>query len=152
MASNSFILPKVERAIHDALEAKAFSWGPHVNPGMSAGPLDDDQDARPDSTNLPSVTCEASSASVITPNVATYRVNCTVHVAHGADDTNRDTAMDQAGDVFDYIFDSAFLDALSVAGLTAFGIYQTDQSKTIKGRKWVASQSFDVICAGSTIS
>ena len=154
MPSNSFILPKSEVAIRDAIRAKGFSWlsPDSVRQGMSAGPIDDDQDAQPDSTNLPSITCEASSATVDVPNTATFKVSCTVHVAHGADDTNYATAMDQAGEVFDYIFDSAFVDGLNVAGFTVFGIYQTDQSKTRTGRKWVASQSFDLVCAGSTIS
>ena len=155
MASNSFILPKAEVAIRDAIRAKAFAWiddQTRVQAGLTGGPLDSDPETAPDSTSLPNVTCEASTAQVIVPNSATYRINCTVHVAHDADAVNYATAMDQAGDVFDYLFDSAFLDALQVAGFSAFGIYQTDQSKTRNGRKWVSSQSFDLVCAGSTIS
>ena len=114
--------------------------------------MDIDPEAAPDSTNLPNVTCEASSAQVDVPNTGTFRVSCTVHVAHGADDTNYADAMDQAGDVFDYLFDSDFLDAMNVSGFSVFGIYHSQQSKTRSGRRWVSSQSFELSCSGSTIS
>lgn len=153
--SYSFILPKVEIAIRDAIRAEAFSWigdETQVQAGLSGGPLDLDPEAAPSSTPLPNVTCEASQAQVDVPHAGTFRVTCLIHVAHDADATNYADAMDQSGDVFDYVFDSDFLDALSVAGLTAYGITQTDQSKTRSGRRWMSSQSFELVCAGSTIS
>ena len=155
MASYSFILGKAELAVRDALRAKAFSWiadEQHVQAGMTAGDIDQDPDAAPDSTGIPSITCEASSAEVTVPNTATFRVQCSVHVAHSPDDSNYATVMDQHGEVSDAIFDPAFLAALNNDGFTAFGIYQTDQSKTTKGRKWVSTFGFYIECAGSQIS
>jgi len=155
MASYSYVLPKVEVAIRDAIRARAFAWvgdGIKVQAGLTGGPLDADPETAPDSTDLPNVTCEASQAQVDVPHAGTFRVSCSVHVAHNADSTNYADCMDQAGDVFDYVFDSDFLDALSVSGLTAYGITQTDQSKSRSGRRWMSSQSFDLVCAGSTIS
>lgn len=155
MSSYSFILPKAEVAVRDALRAHGFSWIPdaaQVVAGMSAGPLDEDGNDAPDSVDLPNITCEASSAQVDMPNTATFRVNCVVHVAHGADSTNYLDAMAQASEVSDYIFDSAFVDALATADFTAFGIYQTGQSKRREGRKWISAIEFDLVCAGSQIA
>lgn len=155
MASNSFILPKVMNATRDALKAKGFAWIPYasqIQSGLSGGPLDEDPTAQPDSTNLPNVTCEASDATVSLPNIATYRVNCIVHVAHSAEsdgEKNYLVHLDQAGEVFDYLFDDAFFTALTVAGLSVFGIYHTGQTSTRNGRKWIASHSFYVECYGS---
>lgn len=155
MASYSFILGKAEIAVRDALRAKAFAWiadPAHVQAGMTAGDIDDDPTANPDSTHVPNITCEAQSAQVVVPNIATFRVQMVVHVVQSPDDTNYATAMDNVGEVSDAIFDPAFIAALKTDNFTAFGIYQTDQSKSTRGRKWVSALSFYIQCAGSQIS
>lgn len=153
--SYSFILPKAEVAVRDALRACGFSWIPdetQIQAGLSGGPLNEDGEAAPDSTDLPNITCEASSAQVDMPNTATFRVNVVVHVAHAADSTNYLDAMAQASEVSDYIFDDAFYAALQTDVFTAFGIYQTGLSKRREGRKWISAIEFDLVCAGSQIA
>lgn len=162
MASSSFILGKVMDAMRDALRARAFDWidaERQIQSGLTAGPLDTDGDAEPDSTPTPNITCEASQASVVVPNIATFRVECVVHIASSADseqsDGERTTYLDhieRSGQVLDYIFDPAFPAAMNNDGLTVFGIYQTDQSLAREGRTWITRMSFYIECAGSSIS
>lgn len=162
MAASSFILGKVMDAIRDALRAKAFAWidaDRNIQSGLTAGPLDTDGDAAPDSTPTPNITCEASSATVTVPNTATFRVDCTVMVTSSADaeqaDGERTTYLDhieRSCEVIDYLFDPTFPAAMNNDGLTVFGIYQTDQSLSREGRTWVSKMSFYVECAGSRIS
>ena len=154
MASNSFILPKAEVAIRDALRAVAFDWVPagQIQAGLTGGPLDLDADDAPDSTDLPNITCIAESAGIDLPNIGTFRVSCTVQVAHAADSTNYPVCMEQSGQVCDVLFDPSFPASLAGSGFTAFGIWHTNQSKSQSGRKWLTTHAFDLVCAGSSIS
>ena len=162
MAQSSFILPKVMDAIRDALRAKAFSWiddPTRIRSSLTGGPLDLDVDAAPDSTPTPNVTCEAIQADVNLPNIANYRVQCSVIVSSSADseqaDGERTTYQDhaeRAGQVFDVLYADDFVASLCNSGLTVFGIYHTSQSQSVEVRRWVSRHSFYVECAGSQIS
>lgn len=147
------ILTKTMFAFRDAMEAKAWTWPASIRPGISRGPLDDDDTASPASNPLPSIIANASNASQIIPQVANFEVSVAVEVRHQADDSTPDQHLANVSDVFEWIHGDSFVTDLSAySGFTAFGRGNVTQSFDQMGRKWVTRFEFQLTAAPSDIT
>ena len=147
------ILSKTMFAFKEAMLAKAWAWPASIRPGISRGPLDDDETASPASNPLPSIICNAGSAQQLTPTVATFEVSVSIEVRHQADDSTPETHLDDVVDVADWIHGDTFLTDLNArSGFTAFGRGNVSQSFDQMGRKWVTRFEFQLTAAPSDIS
>jgi hypothetical protein len=140
-------------AFKEAMAAKAWTWPASIRPGISRGPLDDDETANPASNPLPSIICNAGSAQQLTPTVATFEVSVSIEVRHQADDSTPETHLDDVVDVADWIHGDTFLTDLNArSGFTAFGRGNVSQSFDQMGRKWVSRFEFQLTAAPSDIT
>ena len=147
------ILSKTMFAFKEAMAAKAWTWPASIRPGISRGPLDDDETANPASNPLPSIICNAGSAQQLTPTVATFEVSVSIEVRHQADDSTPETHLDDVVDVADWIHGDTFLTDLNArSGFTAFGRGNVSQSFDQMGRKWVSRFEFQLTAAPSDIT
>jgi len=147
------ILAKTMFAFVDAIEAEAFTWPASIRPGISRGPLDDDETASPASNPLPSIICNASNAQQIHPTIGNFEVSCAIEVRHQADDATPDAHLQNVSDVEEWILGDTFLTDLNAySGFTAFGRGNVSSSFDQMGRKWVTRFEFTLTAAPSDIS
>lgn len=147
------ILSKTMFAFAAAIEAKAFTWPASIRPGISRGPLDDDDTASPASNPLPSIICNASNAQQIQPTIGNFEVSCAIEVRHQADDATPDAHLQNVSDVEEWILGDTFLTDLNAySGFTAFGRGNVSSSFDQMGRKWVTRFEFQLTAAPSDIS
>jgi len=136
-----------------AIEAKAFTWPASIRPGISRGPLDDDDTASPASNPLPSIICNASNAQQIQPTIGNFEVSCAIEVRHQADDVTPEAHLQNVSDIEGWILGDTFLTDLNAySGFTAFGRGNVSSSFDQMGRKWVTRFEFQLTAAPSDIS
>ena len=147
------ILAKTMLALKGAIDAKGWTWTASVRPGISRGPLDDDDTASPASNPLPSIICNASSAQQIQPTIGNFEVSCAIEVRHQADDSTPSAHLSDVSDVEEWILGDEFITDLNAySGFTAFGRGNVSSSFDQMGRKWVTRFEFTLTAAPSDIS
>lgn len=147
------MLAKTMLALKAAMDAEGWAWAASIRPGISRGPMDDDENAAPRSNALPSIVANATSADQIDPTVATFTVSVSVEVRHQADDENPTTHLTEAGEVGDWLRGDSFIaDVNAYSGFTAFGRTGVSESFNRVGRKWSTEFNFTLTAAPSDIS
>lgn len=147
------ILAKTMMAFAAAIDAKELTWPASIRPGISRGPLDDDETANPASNPLPSIICNASNAQQIQPTIGNFEVSCAIEVRHQADDATPDAHLQNVSDIEEWILGDTFLTDLNAySGFTAFGRGNVSSSFDQMGRKWVTRFEFQLTAAPSDIS
>jgi hypothetical protein len=157
MASSNSILQKVQQSARNYVRAAAFAWieSDSIQSGISRGTAGDDLDADQESTALPSIICNCTSAEVASvPNSGNWSAELTVHLRENADDTTEDDHLAHAGALNDLFNDRAAAETgmNELADFTVLDLQVRSVNYELIGRSWRSSITIQVHCVGQTIT
>lgn len=157
MASSNSILQKVQQAARNYVRNADFAWieSDSIQSGISRGTAGDDLDAEQESTALPSIVCNCTSAEVVSvPNSGNWIAELTIHLRENADDTTEDDHLEHAGALNDLFNDRSAAESgmSALADFTVLDLQVRSLNYELIGRSWRSTLTASVHCVGQDLT